>query len=253
MNNGRWWCSGRRDPVRILIPSLPDDVTSVDLTGAELHYLSRVRRATLGTQVTLFDGQGRQAEAVVDAITATAATLTLGEIQLSPDLEPEVLSIIPMIKGERMDLCVEKLVEVGASAIVLFEAERAVVRLPTTRRAARQERFRQLARAACRQSGRSREVEIHGPLPLSAVADLTLDTSLKLICLPGAPSVALPEPLPARIAVLTGPEGGFSPAELAWAESAGFAPMGLGAQVLRAETAPVIAVGHLRIVSQMSR
>jgi 16S rRNA (uracil1498-N3)-methyltransferase len=239
--------------VRILIPSLPSDVASIELTGAELHYLSRVRRAAPGTRVILFDGQGRQAEAVVDAITATAARLTVGEVHLAPDSGPEILSIIPMIKGDRMDLCVEKLVEVGTSAIVLFEAERAVVRLPAARRAARRDRFRQLARAACRQSGRSHEVEIHGPIPLPEVAALTHDVGLRLICLPGAASVALPQPLPTRIAVLTGPEGGFSPTELAWAEATGFAPMGLGAQVLRAETAPVIAVGHLRIVSQIGR
>jgi 16S rRNA (uracil1498-N3)-methyltransferase len=151
-----------------------------------------------------------------------------------------------LIKGERMDWCVQKLVEVGVDRIVLVPAERSVVRLDGERAASRQARMAAIAREAAKQSHRAAVP----PVELAELAAaLAVPAALRLVCHPAA-ARPLRDHLATRAgsaAILVGPEGGLAPGELERAEAAGFEAVSLGRGVLRAETAGVAAVSAFRI------
>jgi 16S rRNA (uracil1498-N3)-methyltransferase len=216
--------------------------------GDEHHYLARVRRARPGDRVELLDGAGRRAPATIVRITDAETTLAAGPPEPIAARPPFVRALVPLIKGDRMDTCLEKLVEVGASAIVVWPAARSVARLDDARRDARGAKYQALARAAARQSGRADipEVAIAADLAAALAALPPPGTGVRVVLVP-ASDAALDPGTADDITIVSGPEGGLAPDELdRLTGPAGFAPAGLGPRVLRAETAPVIAVALLR-------
>ena len=223
--------------------------------GDEHHYLARVRRARPGDRVELLDGAGRRAAATIARITDAETTLAAGPPEPIAARPPFVRALVPLIKGDRMDTCLEKLVEVGVDAIVVWPAARSVARLDEGRRDARGAKYQALARSAARQSGRA-------DVPGVAIAE---DLAAALAGLP-APNASAPgarlvlDPASdaaldpggaADVTVISGPEGGLAPDELERLTGrTGFVPVGLGPRVLRAETAPVVAVALIRAATR---
>lgn len=224
------------------------------LDGDEAHYLTRVRRARSGETVELFDGQGRCAEAVVGSIDKEGCELAVGQVRQQLRSGAEVTALVPLLKGERMDVCVEKLVEVGCDRLVLWQAERSVVRLAADKQAARVARIAAQAAAAARQSGQAKVPMVEGLWTLSeamlrapAQRCVVLDPRAAPLR-PPAPwrdQPSAPEPI-ASLTLLSGPEGGLSPKELESSVAAGYEPASLTETILRAETAPAIAVALWR-------
>jgi 16S rRNA (uracil1498-N3)-methyltransferase len=201
-----------------------------------------VRRARVGDAVELVDGAGRRASAVIARIAEAETILRVDEPAAIPARGPHVRVAIPPIKGDRMDACIEKLVEVGADDIVVWPAARAVVRLAGDRLDARIAHYQAAAQAAARQCGRAAVPTV------SYAADLAA-----AIARPGVRIVLDPacdEPLAAfesdAITFVSGPEGGFAVDELEQLAAAGVAARSLGPRVLRADTAPVVAVALIR-------
>ena len=126
----------------------------VTITGDEHHYLHRVRRARVGDAVELVDGAGMRAAAVIERITGDHTVVRAEAPSQVTAAPPHVRVLLPLIKGDRMDTCLEKLVEVGADEIVLWPAARAVVRLEPDRREARLAKYRAALQAGARQCGR---------------------------------------------------------------------------------------------------
>jgi 16S rRNA (uracil1498-N3)-methyltransferase len=226
----------------------PDQLVAGELTvrGDEHHYLSRVRRARPGDAVELVDGAGRRAAATIARLSDGETTLIAGPPEAIAAALPFVRALVPLIKGDRMELCIEKLVEVGADAVVVWPAARSVPRLDDARRDARIERYRAIAQAAARQSGRAQVPEI--------AAAASLDDALA--ALPGGRRLVLDPTSTAAldagdatdVTVVSGPEGGLAPEELD--RLTGFTRLGLGPRVLRAETAPVVAVALIRAATR---
>ena len=216
------------------------------VTGDDHHYLFRVRRLAPGARLVAFDGEGGEADAEVASVAADHAVLALGAPRREPPPTLHLTVIQGLIKGERMDWCVQKLVEVGADRIVLVQTERAVVRLDGDRAASRQARLAAIAREAAKQSRRAAVP----PVELVALdAALARPAGLRLVCHPAA-AAPLRDHLATRersVAILVGPEGGLAPGELERAATAGFEAVSLGRGVLRAETAGVAAVSAFRI------
>lgn len=214
----------------------------LSITGDEHHYLHRVRRARPGDSLELVDGEGHRAAAVIDRITAEATIVRAGIPERVADALPRTRALLPLIKGDRMDTCLEKLVEVGVDEIVLWPAARAVVRLEPARRDARLAKYRTALQAAARQSGRASVPSISAADSLAAAAALATGARLLL-----DPSVERTAIAPADdVTIVSGPEGGFAPEELDALAAAGFTSLGLGPRVLRAETAPVVAIALVR-------
>ena len=113
-------------------------------------------RAELRDSVEIVDGQGRRASATIAAITDEATTLDVAAPTTIVDPTPHVRALLPLVKGDRMDYAIEKLVEVGVDSIVLWPAARAVVKLDADRREGRIAKLAAQLQAAARQSGRAR-------------------------------------------------------------------------------------------------
>ena len=156
--------------------------------------------------------------------------------------------------GERMEWLVEKATELGVASITPLEAERSVMRLKGERATKRQERWQAIAASACEQCGRNQVPVIHAPVDLAQwIKSGSLPEAQRLVLSLAEGTQPLPQALQARapaqpLVFLSGPEGGLSPAEETLARAHGFAPVTLGARVLRAETAPLAALGYLAIL-----
>lgn len=243
--------SGRRSrscaDVRIFVDPAQLAAGELVVSGDEHHYLGRVRRARIGETVELVDGAGRRAAAVIMRIGEADSTLDVASPErIAPQL-PHLRVLLPLIKGERMDYALEKLVEVGVDALVIFPAVRSVVKLEPDRRASRLGKYTAALQAAARQSGCAQVPTLdYAPDLAAALARLPATTGIVLDPASSTELAALPPPVGADVTVLSGPEGGLAPGELQGALAAHFTPLGLGPRILRAETAPVIAVALLR-------
>ena len=128
------------------------------------------------------------------------------------------------------------------------------MRLKGERATKRQERWQAIAASACEQCGRNQVPVIHAPVDLAQwIKSGAMPAAQRLVLSLAEGTQPLPQALQARTAeqplvFLSGPEGGLSPAEEALARAHGFAPVTLGSRVLRAETAPLAALGYLAIL-----
>lgn len=240
------------------------------LSGAEHHYLSRVLRARPGDAVLLLDGQGRTARATVASIGAAELALVPDATTASPKSPAATAAATPsgprlhlyvgLLKGDKLDLVVQKATELGAHRIVLVACARSVPRLDEERADRRQQRYARIAQAAAQQCRRLDVPEVLPALRLpEALAlpapDPDAGPRARLLLYEGAAPplhTALPRtgPPPAAVELFVGPEGGFDPAEVAAALAAGFVPCSLGPRILRAETAALAALAVLAYTLQ---
>ena len=187
-----------------------------------MHHLLRVLRLRDREAVTVTDGNGRWRECVITGASIEAT----GDVHVVEQRDPMLTVAVAPPKGDRLEWLVAKCTEVGIDRIVLLEAERSVVRWQGDRADKQLDRLRRIIVEASMQSRRVWLPELAGPLQAAGV-------------LPEA-AVAEPggEPVTAGVPTIAiGPEGGWSPAELA----AAAATVSLGDQILRVETAAVAA------------
>jgi len=224
--------------VRIFVAQLqPGELV---VRGDEHHYLARVRRARPGDAIELVDGAGHRASAVIERVAERETIVRAGALEDAIDAPPRIRALVPPIKGDRMDGCIEKLVEVGVDEIVVWPAARSVVKLEPSRRAARIAHYQAIAQAAARQSGRARVPSVAFADSLAAaIADAP---GAKILLDPAAERAAFPAA--EHVTIVSGPEGGLAPDELD--ALAGWTRIGLGPRVLRADTAPIVAVALVR-------
>jgi 16S rRNA (uracil1498-N3)-methyltransferase len=216
-----------------------DDVVTVD--GPDGHHLQRARRVRAGETVTASDGYGRwrvfTATSARDGVVELSATSDLAhEVPLSPRLTVA----FSLTKGDKPELAVQKLTELGVDQIVVVHSTRAVVRWHDGRAELAMSRLRRVAREAAAQSRRARIPVVDGPV---ASSELASHPGLVVADVAGVPAHALPLPPEGEWLVAVGPEGGFDPAELA--EFGGAPRLRLGRFVLRAETAAIAVAAAL--------
>ena len=204
----------------------------------------QVRRAQPGEAVILFDGRGGEWSAEVTAMGRTRVGVRVLAHRAIDREAPHPLTIaLGMPANERMDLLVEKATELGVAAIQPLITERSVLRLTGERAERKREHWQAIAVAAAQQCGRTRVPRLHPVRSLHSWLDDLPPADRRWVLQPGA---ALPSaaswPLGAAALLLSGPEGGLSEAEIEFAATHGFAPIGLGARVLRADTAPLVVL-----------
>ena len=230
---------------RFLIPDIPTE-GEVVIAGAEAHHLLHVLRLRPDDEVVLFDGQGKEFEAVLtrcDKTTAAAKLLKPVATRESP-LELTVAVAVP--KTDSMARIVQKLTELGVHRIVPLLTSRTAV---SPRRAAGQSaRWRRIAEEACKQSGRGVVPQIEDAVAFEDFIERD-DHSCRLLFTVGGPSLR-GGPRPSPCLVIIGPEGGWAEEELAAALAKGFEPVGLGPRTLRTETAALAATAILEWLSQ---
>jgi len=204
------------------------------VTGPEAHHLLHVMRLGVGDRATLFDGTGVEFAAEVTAIGRRDVTFAILDRRAVDRESPVALSLgVALPKGDRQKTLVEKLTELGATRLTPVVTERSVA----AAKGSSLDKLRRLVIEASKQCGRNRLMEITEPLTLEEFFRAAPEGE-RLIACPGVGAGAM-WPTSRSVAVLVGPEGGFSEAEVAAARDAGWRSISLGERVLRVETAAI--------------
>lgn len=229
-------------------PPLPTGGT-FELPPDAAHHASRVLRLREGDRVEIFDGIGNECHGVITEL--GGKRVVVGEItpgNISRESPLRVTLAQALSSSEKMDWVIQKATELGVTEIQPLDTERSVARLTAERAAKRLDHWRQVAISACEQCGRNVLPEIHAPLDIMAwLQQIKAMPETKLILLPqGAASLHSLEKPHGKVVLLIGAEGGFTEAESDSALHCGFAPIRLGARVLRTETAAVAGLAALQ-------
>jgi 16S rRNA (uracil1498-N3)-methyltransferase len=220
----------------------PGDPVTVE--GDEAHHAVAVRRLRVGEQLALTDGRGTTAVGAVADAAKRRLTVSVETVDRVPEPAPRITVAQALPKGDRGELAVEVLTEIGAGTIVPWAASRSVAVWRGDRAEKGLARWRSTAREAAKQARRAWFPEVS---PLASTADvvaLLADVPLALVLHEGATEPLPPEP-PEQVVLVVGPEGGLTPEELSAFEAAGAHTVRLGAEVLRTSTAGVAAVSAL--------
>ena len=221
---------------------------TVTLTGTEGRHAATVRRIRPGERVDVADGAGLIAECVVTGVGPGSVTLQVRARREVPVPGPRIVVVQALPKGDRAELAVETMTEVGVDVIVPFAAERCVARWPAGDRAAKAlARWRASAREAAKQARRARIPEVTDLASAAEVATRLKSAARAVVLEPGVAEALSRLKLPAHgdVVLVVGPEGGLSPAELTMFADAGAVPARLGDSVLRASTAGAAAAAVL--------
>jgi 16S rRNA (uracil1498-N3)-methyltransferase len=248
---------------RFYCPSALDTGAELSLPAGTARHV-QVLRLQPNDEITLFNGQGGEFKAVVMHMGRSEVSVRVGEHQA---IERELNIYVHLWSGitanERMDWLLEKATELGAATLLPITAERSVLKLKGERADKKLAHWQAIAVASSEQCGRNRVLQVgqartleQALEQLSAAQEPSQAARWVLSLSPG--TRLLHEMIqtirsthdhdatqPTEIIVLSGPEGGLSPAEEAQAIAAGFVPVSLGNRVLRAETAPVAVLSAI--------
>ena len=221
------------------------------LTGPDVKHVRTVLRLRPGDEVSLFDGQGWDYCARIEALTPRAVTLEV--LKRFPSISESPVKITigqALLRGRKMDRVVRQLTELGIHALIPVIAERSIPRLQGDRWLQKQRRWEAIAAESLKQCGRFCGPRLEPPMPLETVIG-TAETYDLSVVFHDDEGLSAPESDPLeqtgqirRVLALVGPEGGFAPGEIKLAVSAGFACISFGPRVLKADTA-VVAAGAI--------
>ena len=230
-------------PPLFLVP--PGEVTAqvMRLAGPEGHHAAAVRRLRTGERADVGDGAGTVAEGVVSDVGKNFVTLDIRAVHTFPPPQPLLTVAQALPKGDRGELAVELMTEIGVDAVIPWAAERSITKWQAERGDKALAKWRGTAREAAKQSRRAWLPEIRDLATTAALAQ-RVSAATCAIVLEADASARLHElPLPdtGEILLLVGPEGGISPAERATLRESGAIEARLGPTVLRTSTAGAAA------------
>jgi 16S rRNA (uracil1498-N3)-methyltransferase len=228
-------------------------------SGASAH-VAKVLRLRAGAELTLFDGRGGEYQATMLALERRGAVrVRIGTHRALEREAPVAITLLQcLVRGERMDLIVQKATELGVAAIVPVDSRHGLVRLEPAAAARRQQHWLAVAIGACEQCGRNRLPELQAVQSFERACEQieatgAPATGTRLLLDPtGTQSFAqalqvhAAAPRIPQLTLLLGPEGGLSDDERSQAQQHGFAICQLGPRILRAETAPLAALATVQ-------
>lgn len=229
------------------VESLPHD-DQFELTGDEGRHAARVRRLTVGEPLLVGDGRGALLDCVVAAVRPDGLRLNVITRRTVPRPDPRLVVVQALPKGERAELAVESVTELGVDEIIPWAAARSIVRWHGARGDKALDRWRRTAREAAKQSRRAWLPDVAPVADTSAVrALLSRGRALVLHETATTPVAAAALPSTGEVLVVVGPEGGITDAELAAFAAAGATAVRLGDAVLRTSTAGAAALAALSL------
>ena len=241
------------DPGQVRVPRLfcPGDIAAgalLKLPDQAAHHAVRVLRLGPGDAVRLFNGAGAEWQAEIAGVRKSGVSVRVGA-RHERDVEAPLHVVLAQAISarERMELTLQKAVELGVAEIQPLETRRSVVRLREERASRRVEHWQNLVAAACEQCGRNRIPPVH---PIDSQPDWlgTLGRGPAQVRLMLSPAGALrlrELPAPPSVILLAGPEGGLAPEEQELAELFDFRAVRLGPRILRTETAALAGLAAM--------
>lgn len=227
--------------------------TRIVITGSDVKHIKNVLRMKPGEEIAVSNGaDGREYRCGIEAFTEDEVVCTLRFIKEDGvELASRIHLFQGLPKADKMELIVQKAVELGAYEIVPVAARRCVVRLDEKKAAARINRWQGIVEAAAKQSKRGIVPNVHPVMSMREAVEYARTMDVKLIPYELAENMRhTKEILEAvkpgtDIAVFIGPEGGFEKEEVELAVEAGIAPVTLGKRILRTETAGLTVLSWL--------
>ncbi|SDJ06753.1 16S rRNA (uracil1498-N3)-methyltransferase [Frankineae bacterium MT45] len=238
-------------PPLFLFPELPADVavgSLLTLGGDEGRHAARVKRMTVGEILLVGDGRGRVVEGRVQQVGTDEVVVSVLEVRVHPAASPRLVVVQALPKGERAELAVEVMTELGVDEIVPWSASRSIVQWHGARGEKALERWRSTAREAAKQSRRSFVPAVSALAGTSAVAARIQGAAALVLHEEAGVSIASVDlPADGDVLLVVGPEGGISSDELAAFTGAGANAVRLGPEVLRTSTAGAAALSALSL------
>jgi 16S rRNA (uracil1498-N3)-methyltransferase len=245
---------------RFWIDQIPQVGKVTNLDAEESQHIAKVLRLSAGDQIQIWDGSS-SARAHIDSIQKGTVWVETLEMSPAPEIAlPEIHIYVPLIKAERFEWALEKLTEIGAATVTPFHSEYSQVNLKVA--AAKHGRWQRIVKEASKQCQRPQLMALNAAVsfiealkPHSSKSSTT-ESALRYICtvpdreaegtivlssLDLVRKLAESASQIENVEILVGPEGGFSKEEVKAAVSAGYVPLGLGPNILRAETACIVA------------
>ncbi|WJW75799.1 16S rRNA (uracil(1498)-N(3))-methyltransferase [Thiohalobacter sp. IOR34] len=220
----------------------------IELDERARRHVATVLRLKPGAEIRLFNGQGGEWQARLDAVSRRAVLAEIGEWHDEERESPLAITLLQGVsRGERMDLTIQKAVELGVQRIVPIACARTTVRLDAERRRKRWQHWQGVILHACEQCGRNRIPELSEVVDLATALERRDRAARGLLLDPLAEGgLAQLGKAESAFCLLIGPEGGLEEGERQAARQAGFTGLRLGPRVLRTETAALTAIAVLQ-------
>ena len=225
----------------------------IEILGGDVNHIENVLRMKQGEELTVSDGFGSEYRcSAQEFLPETVKVKILEKSRVSSELRSEITLFQCLPKGDKMELIIQKAVELGASRIVPVASKRCVVRLDEKKAQSKVKRWQAIAESAAKQSGRAVVPEVKLPVSYREAMKLSEELDVRLIpyecadeLLSGTEETPMERTrnrlktiLPGQsIGIMIGPEGGLEKAEVEQSMEAGFVPVTLGKRILRTETA----------------
>lgn len=223
----------------------------VTVNGEEARHAVAVRRVQVGESVLVSDGAGRAVRGSVVSVAKSELVLEVTEVLATTSRPHRFVAVQALAKGDRSDLAVETMTELGVDEIIAWQASRSIVRWQGERAAKSLAKWQSTAREAAKQSRRFTVPEVSSG-STREVADRLRDLDCVLVLHEDAEQHLADVALPSNgsIGIIIGPEGGISPEELAAFNDSGARPVLISDGVLRTSTAGAVALGQLDVLAR---
>ena len=228
------------------------------VTGADCNHIKNVLRMRTGEKILVSEG-GKSHLCEIESIGEAAVTArVIEESYRETELPVKIYLFQGLPKSDKLELIIQKAVELGVYEIVPVEMHRSVVKLDDKKKESRRARWQAIAESAAKQSKRNTIPTVSDVLSYKQAMEKAKEMGLFLVPYENERGMEATKEALAKmergmsVGVLIGPEGGFEPKEIALAEEAGGLTVSLGARILRAETAAITSVGMCMIHAEMN-
>ena len=226
---------------------------SITITGGDVNHIKNVLRMSAGNKICVINGQNnKEYYCEITAVGNDAVDTRICEIRESDqELGNEVVLFQGLPKSDKMELIIQKAVELGVHTIVPVSTERTVVKLDAKKEANKRKRWMSISESAAKQSGRLRIPEVTPVVSYREALEMAKKMDVRLIPYELAEGMEKTRELMSSIqpgqsvAVFIGPEGGFESSEIEKAMEIGAWPITLGKRILRTETAGLVTLAML--------
>ena len=227
------------------------------VTGADCNHIKNVLRMRVGEEILISEG-GKSHLCEIESIGEAAVTArVIAENYRETELPVKIYLFQGLPKSDKLELIIQKAVELGVHEIVPVEMHRSVVKLDDKKKESRRARWQAIAESAAKQSKRNAIPCVCDVLSYKQAMEKAREMGLFLVPYENERGMVATKEALAKmergmsVGILIGPEGGFEPKEVELAKEAGGLPISLGARILRAETAAIASVGMCMLHAEM--
>lgn len=223
------------------------------ITGSDVNHIKNVLRMRIGEKIIAVDEvEGRKYLCEIKTLEEESILCKIVSIEeKKTELSAKIFLFQGLPKGDKMELIIQKAVELGCFEMIPVNCKRCVVKMDEKKQKSKVQRWQGISEAAAKQSGREVIPHVREVMPFSEALSYAKEMDVKLIPYEQAVDIEETKKLfqtvkaGQKIAVFIGPEGGFEETEIEKAEKAGIVPVTLGRRILRTETAAITTLSWL--------